>query len=233
MSDVTGSLSCPCCVLFEPGNPGLDEAGLQFATVKPWLAHYDADVRPSIAPYPDKTLIDYLEQLATDHPSKAALLFKGATMTYGQLDALSTSFAAALASLGVRKGDRVALLLPNCPQFLIAEFGAWKAGAVVVALNPTYSERELEQSLVSTATETVIVLTPFYARVTAIRSQTMVRRVIATSIKEYLPPVLRVLFTLFKEQKDGHRVTLTAGDLWVQDLVKAQAVTKRPPVSVG
>ena len=81
---------------------------------------------------------------------KAALLFKGATVSYGQLDAESTAFAAALASLGVRKGDRVALLLPNCPQFLVAEFGAWKAGAVVVALNPTYSERELEQALDAT-----------------------------------------------------------------------------------
>ena len=201
--------------------------------MKPWLTHYDADVRPSIAPYPDKTLIDYLDQLAAGHPSNAAVLFKGATMTYGQLDALSTSFAAALAGLGVRKGDRVALLLPNCPQFLIAEFGAWKAGAVVVALNPTYSERELEHALVSTGTETVIVLTPFYTRITAIRTQTRVRRVIATSIKEYLPPLLRVLFTLFKEKKDGHRVTLAAGDLWFQDLVKAHTDAKRPPVSVG
>ena len=201
--------------------------------MKPWLRHYDADVRPSIAPYPDKTLIDYLDQLAAEHPSNAALLFKGATMTYGQLDTLSTSFAAALADLGVRKGDRVALVLPNCPQFLVAEFGAWKAGAVVVALNPTYSERELEQALVSTGTETVIVLTPFYARVTAIRTQTQVRRVIATSIKEYLPAVLRILFTLFKEKKDGHRINLAAGDLWFQDLVKAHAGAKRPAVPVG
>ena len=201
--------------------------------MKPWLTHYDADVRPSIAPYPDKTLIDYLDQLAGGHPSNVALLFKGATVTYGQLDALSTSFAAALAGLGVRKGDRVALLLPNCPQFLIAEFGAWKAGAIVVALNPTYSERELEHALASTGSETVIVLTPFYTRITAIRTQTPVRRVIATSIKEYLPPLLRILFTLFKEKKDGHRITLAAGDLWFQDLVKAHAGAKRPPVSVG
>jgi long-chain acyl-CoA synthetase len=233
MSDVTGSLSCPCCVLFEPGNPGLDEAGLQFATVKPWLSHYDADVRSSIAPYPDRTLIDYLDQLAAEHPSNTALLFKGATMTYGQLDALSTSFAAALASLGVRKGDRVALVLPNCPQFLIAEFGAWKAGAVVVALNPTYSERELELALGSTGTTTVVVLTPFYARIKAVQPNTQVRHVIATSIKEHLPPLLRILFTLVKEKKDGHRITPAAGDLWFQDLVKTHAGAKRPAVAVG
>ena len=79
--------------------------------MKPWLAHYDSDVRPSLAPYPDTTLIDYLDRLASEHPSNAALLFKGATMTYGELDSLSTAFAAALEALGVHKGDRVALLL--------------------------------------------------------------------------------------------------------------------------
>ncbi len=201
--------------------------------MKPWLAHYDPDVRPSVAPYPEKTLIDYLDQLASTHPSNAALLFKGATMTYGELDALSTSFAAALAGLGVRKGDRVALLLPNCPQFFVAQFGAWKAGAIVVALNPTYSERELEQALVSTGAGTAVVLTPFYNRTKAVQASTAVRRVIATSIKEYLPPVLRILFTLFKEKKEGHRISLASGDFWFQDLVKGNAGARRPDVSVG
>ena len=129
---------------------------------KPWLAHYDADVRASIAPYPEKTLVDYLDQLASAHPSKPAILFKGSTMTYAQLGAESTAFAAALVEMGVRRGDRVALVLPNCPQFLVAEFGTWKAGAVVVALNPTYTERELEQALSSTGAETVVALTAFY-----------------------------------------------------------------------
>ena len=67
--------------------------------MKPWLRQYDSDVRPTLVPYPEKTLIDYLDQLAEGHPSNAALLFKGATMTYGELDALSTAFAAALAVL--------------------------------------------------------------------------------------------------------------------------------------
>ena len=64
--------------------------------MKPWLAHYDSDVRPSLAPYPDKTLVDYLDQLASGHASSTALLFKGATVSYGQLDKESTAFAAAL-----------------------------------------------------------------------------------------------------------------------------------------
>jgi long-chain acyl-CoA synthetase len=201
--------------------------------VKPWLPHYDSDVRPSLVPYPDKTLIDYLDQLASEHPSNAALLFKGATMTYGELDSLSTAFAAALHALGVRKGDRVAVLLPNCPQFFVAEFGIWKAGGLVHPLNPTYSERELESALASTSVETVVALTPFYARVKAVQSRTSVRRVIATSIKEYLPPVLRILFTLIKEKKEGHRLgDVASGDLWLTDLLKAHADARRPSVDV-
>jgi long-chain acyl-CoA synthetase len=201
--------------------------------VKPWLAHYDPDVRHSIAPYPDKTLLDYLDGLARDHARDTALLFKGSTMSYGQLDEESTAFAAALSGLGVGKGDRVAVLLPNCPQFLVAEFGIWKAGAVVVAVNPTYSERELEQVLDATQAETVVALTPFYTRVKAVQGRTGIKRVIATSIKEYLPPLLRLLFTLFKEAKEGHRITLAADDCWFQKLLESHRRAARPGVTVG
>ena len=200
--------------------------------MKPWLNHYDSDVRHSVAPYPDKTLIDYLDQLAAGHSTKTALLFKGATMSYGSLSALSTAFAAALVALGIRKGDRVALMLPNCPQFFVAQFGIWKAGGIVVALNPTYSEREVEQALMATGTTAVVVLTSFYSRVKAVQARTQVRQVVATSIKEYLPPVLKVLFTLLKEKKDGHRIDLAAGDLWFHDLLKKHAGASRPAVSV-
>jgi long-chain acyl-CoA synthetase len=201
--------------------------------VKPWLAHYDPDVRQSIAPYPDRTLVDYLDSLSREHAKATALLFKGSTMSYGQLDRESTALAAALSSLGVGTGDRVAVLLPNCPQFLVAEFGIWKAGGIVVAVNPTYSERELEQVLESTQAETVIALTPFYTRVKAVQGRAGVKRVIATSIKEYLPPLLRLLFTLFKEAKEGHRITLAGDDFWFQSLLESHRRAPRPGVTVG
>jgi long-chain acyl-CoA synthetase len=201
--------------------------------VKPWLAHYDADVRPSIEPYPDKTLIDYLDQLAREHADATALLFKGTAVSYGQLDQESTAFAAALWSLGVRKGDRVALLLPNSPQFFVAEFGAWKVGAVVVGVNPTYSERELELILHSTRAETIVALTPFYARVKQVQGRAGVKRVIATSIKDYLPAHLRLLFTWFKEAREGHRITLSGDDFWLQGLLAAHRHAPRPAVAVG
>jgi len=201
--------------------------------MKPWLAHYDDDVRRSLEPYPTDTLLDYLERLARHHGSHAALLFKGATITYRQLEDQSNAFAAALVALGVRKGDRVALLLPNCPQFVIAEFGAWKAGAIVVALNPTYSERELQQSLDATRTQTVVTLSLFYERINRVRGRTGVRHVIATSIKEYLPPLLRILFTLFKEKKEGHRVELKPGDHAFPAMLRRHRAPARPDVAVG
>jgi long-chain acyl-CoA synthetase len=200
---------------------------------RPWLAHYDSDVRPSLAPYPEKTLLDYLSELARDHAARAAVLFKGRSISYRQLEAESSACAAAFAALGVRKGDRVALLLPNCPQFLVAEFGAWKAGAIVVALNPTYSEREIEQALQTLGASVIVTLTPFYERVSQVRAGTGVRHVIATSIKEYLPPLLRLLFTLFREKKDGHRISLRKGDLWLQDLLAGHRRSPRPAVTVG
>jgi long-chain acyl-CoA synthetase len=201
--------------------------------VKPWLAHYDGDVAHSLVPYPNLTLVDSLSTLARDHADKTALLFKGSTMSYGQLDALSTAFSAALFSLGVRKGDRVALLLPNCPQFLIAQFGAWKIGAVVVGVNPTYTERELEQMLEALSAQTIVTLTPFYDRVKRVQGRVGLQHIIATSIKEYLPPVLRALFTLLKENKEGHRIRLAGGDHWMGGLLRAHAGKPRPSITVG
>jgi long-chain acyl-CoA synthetase len=200
--------------------------------VKPWLANYDPGVPHSLAPYPEKTLLDYLTALAREHGDRPALLFKGATMTYGALEAQSDAFAAALADLGVKHGDRVALLLPNCPQFFVAEFGAWKTGAIVVPLNPIYAERELEATLANTGATLVVALTPFYQRIRNIQARTQVRRLIATSIKEYLPPLLRLLFTIFKEKKDGHRITMAGGDVWFQTLLTGHRGAGRPPVDV-
>jgi long-chain acyl-CoA synthetase len=200
--------------------------------MKPWLAHYDSDVRQSLAPYPNKTLLDYLDALTRENGAATALLFKGTTVSYGELDRESTAFAAALWNLGVRKGDRVAVLLPNCPQFLVAEFGIWKIGAVVVAVNPTYSEREIEQILDTTRAETVVALTPFYKRLKAVQGRTSVKRIVATSIKEYLPATLRLLFTLFKEAKEGHRITITSDDFWLQNLLTEHREAARPAVTV-
>jgi long-chain acyl-CoA synthetase len=198
-----------------------------------WLQHYDQGVPDTLSPYPDRTLLDDLAEAVAERPDAPALLFKGRTVTHGELDRLSDVFAAALAGLGVAPGDRVALLLPNCPQFLIGELGAWKAGAIVVPLNPIYTEQELEGALRRTGAETILLLTPFYRRIKAVQPRTALTTVVATNVKEYLPPLLRVLFTLAKERKGGHRVTLDDGDLWLGDLLDRHRGAPRPPVPVG
>ena len=203
------------------------------ATASPWLAHYDAGVPATLEPYPRRTLVDYLADAARRQPNAPALLFKGATITYGDLDRMSDACAAALTALGVKAGDRVALILPNCPQFFIAEFGAWKIGAVVAPLNPIYTEHELETAIRDEGIETVVVLTRFYGRVKAIQARTLLKRVIATNIKEYFPPVLRVLFTLAREQRDGDRVTLAPGDHAFRHLLLINRGRPRPRVDVG
>ena len=182
------------------------------SSLAPWLAHYDAGVPATLAPYPTRTLLDYLADAARDHPDAPALLFKGGTISYGALEQLSDACAAAFASLSVRRGDRIALLLPNCPQFFIAELAAWKLGAIVAPLNPTYTEHELEGPLREHGVETIVTLTRYYGRIKNIQKQTPLRRVIATNIKEYFPPLLRVLFTLVREKRDGDRVSLAPGD---------------------
>lgn len=178
----------------------------------PWLGHYDPGVPSTLAPYPDRTLVDYLADAAREQPDAPALLFKGAALSFADLDRLSDACASAFAALGVRRGERLALLLPNCPQFLIAEFGAWKIGALVAPLNPTYTERELEGPLRDHGAETVVTLTRFYRRVKSIQPRTPLRRVIATNIKEFFPPVLKALFTLAREKREGDRVPLRPGD---------------------
>jgi long-chain acyl-CoA synthetase len=179
---------------------------------RPWLAHYDPDVPATLEPYPARTLLDYLSESARTHPDSPALLFKGHRVSYAELEHQSDAFAAALVASGVEPGDRVALCLPNCPQFVIGEFGAWKAGGIACPLNPTYTERELQEALSASGAETVLVLNRYYDKLKAIQSQTSLERFIATGIKEYLPPALRAGYELLKEKDEGEHITLRDGD---------------------
>jgi long-chain acyl-CoA synthetase len=188
---------------------------------QPWFKNYDNGVPFTLAPYPERTLLDVIAESASLRPNGHALLFQGRAISYAELDQLSTAFANALSALGVKPGDRVAMMLPNAPQIIISLLGIWKAGAIVVSLNPLYTEHELEHALVDSGTETVIVLTPFYNKLKAIQPHTQVHNIIATNIKEFLPFVKRILFTQLKEKKDGHRIVLQSGDFWLMDLLNA------------
>ncbi|MQA29996.1 MAG: AMP-binding protein [Luteitalea sp.] len=198
------------------------------AGTTPWLRHYDAGVPATLAPYPHRTILDYLADHVRDRPQAPALLFKGATLSFRQLNHESDAFAAALLALGVQRGDRVAILLPNCPQFFIAELGAWKIGAIVAPLNPIYTEHEIEGPLRENGIETIVTLTRFYGRVKAVQPRTPLRHVIATNIKEYFPRFLSVLFTLVREKREGDRIALAPGDHRFAALV-ARHRGQRPP----
>ena len=200
---------------------------------KPWLTHYDEGVPSSLAPYPPHTLLHYISDTASRRPDHPAAIFRGARLSYARLERESDAFAAALADLGIKKGDRVAMVLPNCPQFLVAEVGIWKVGAIACPLNPLYTEHELQTALSDSGAETAVVLSRFYAHLHAVRDRTALKRLIVTNIKEYLPPVLRVLFTLFRERKEGHHVTPHPPDLWFQTLLSAHRNAARPAPGPG
>src|SRR3954471_8472813 len=178
----------------------------------PWLSHYDPDVPRSLAPYPNRTILDYLADLVRNRPGDPAVLFKGTTLSWAELNRDADAFAAALSSLGVSRGDRVGLLLPNCPQFFVAELAAWKLGAIVAPLNPIYPEHELEAPIAENGIDTIVTLTRFYERVKRVQRRVPIRRVIATNIKEYFPALLKFLFTVAREKRDGDRVAVAPAD---------------------
>ncbi len=197
-----------------------------------WLEHYEAGV-PHDLEIPDKTIPRYLEETAHRFPDVAAAKFMGGSLTYRELNRLADCFAAVLAGMGIGRGSRVALNLPNCPQFMIAYSGILKAGAVAVPCNPLYVERELIHQLNDSGAELIVTLSRFYPLIGRIKEKTGIRTVIATNIKEYLPIHLRSLYTLFREKGEGDRVTLQPGDCWLQDLLQEYRSAEPPRVETG
>ena len=177
---------------------------------KPWTRHYDPDVPASLV-YPSVPLQAMLDDAAENHPNSTATIFFTRKRSYKSISDAAWRFANGLRRLGVKTGDRVALVLPNSPQFVIAFYGALRAGAVVVPCNPLYTAPELQHQLADSGATVVVVLSRLYPVVRAARANTSVEHAIVTNIKEEMPPVLRVLFTLAKEKKDGHRQQF-AGD---------------------
>ncbi len=200
---------------------------------KIWLKNYDPGV-PYTIKYPKITLHQMLEETAKRFPRKTAIIFPGAfdderKINYKRLDDESNRLANALIDMGVKKGDRVALLMPNCPQFVIGYYAVLKAGAIVVATNPLYSPREMELQFQDSGVTTIIVLSLFYKTVMGLKDRTEIKNVIVTNIKEYLPPESRKAFAVFKERQEGHfvKVPKVKGIYKFQDLIRYSDTT--PP----
>ncbi len=195
---------------------------------KPWLQFYDDGVPPSID-YPPIPLDRLLEESATKHPEHPAIIFGGSVgskvmdsqLTYRELNEAVNRFAAAMQNLGIKKGDRVAMFMPNCPQLVIAYYGAMRAGGIAVPCNFLYTEKEIENQLLDSGAEIIVVLSSFYELVKSVRENTKLRHIVVANVKEYFPPFLKLMFTLLKEKKGGHAVNLAnKDDIWFQTLLE-------------
>jgi len=198
---------------------------------KPWLMRYDTGV-PQTIDYPSVPLFQFLEESALKYPDTPCTILKGAKISYHEMNELTDRLAAGLASLGIKKGDRVGLFMPNTPQFVMAYFAILKIGGVVVATNPLYSPREIEHQVNDSGIEIMLVMSNFYNLIKKVQPNTKIRTLIVTNLKEALPPVLSFLFTLTREKKGGFRVQLAEGDLWFQDLLNRYKAEDRPKVDI-
>ncbi|MED4585202.1 AMP-binding protein [Brevibacillus choshinensis] len=176
---------------------------------KPWIANYPPETAPSLE-YPRVPLTYFLEQSAKDYPDSYAIYFMGKRITYRDLLQMSYQCAHALMSRGVKKGDRVAIMLPNIPQAVISYYGALFAGATVVMTNPLYTERELIHQLNDSGAETIITLDLLYKRVSSIKASTPLKRLIVTSIGDFLPFIKKLLYPLV-QKKEGHNPQVSYG----------------------
>src|SRR6266496_3434052 len=160
---------------------------------RPWLTGYPEGVAKSLEPYPEKSVYALLEDSARRFPDSPAVAFwlpgapMGKTLSYRELLKQVDQFSRVLLNLGVQRGDRVGLILPNCPQYVIGYYAALRLGAIVVGNNPLYTERELSHQLKDAGIEVVVVLENLYPKLAAIRDEVGLREVFVTRLPDFLP----------------------------------------------
>ena len=184
-----------------------------------WLNNYPKDVRAHID-YPNATMYQLFEDSAEKWSDNTALIFMGKKISYAELKDQVDRLATALHELGVRKNDRVAIFMPNCPQVGISYFATLRLGAIVVMCNSMYTEDELLHQLSDSGAETIFTLDMemTYPKIENIKDKTKIKRVIVTNLREYLPIPLNVLFPLAK-RKDLVKVKKESGIYFFKDLL--------------
>ncbi len=167
---------------------------LQRLAGRPWTKT-ELDGRYSFPPPEKRPLYALLTDSAKAHPDNTCLHYQGRNFTYSQADEISSRFASALASLGVKRGDRVAIFMPNTPQLVFAYYGVLKAGGILVMCNPVYKERELEFQIrdsgaeVVLASRTVAKGLDLYKSLEGCRARLKLKHVITTGLADYIPPL--------------------------------------------
>lgn len=172
---------------------------------RPWLSQYDEGVPYTIG-IPPNPLHHLLRSAVRRFPFRSALQYEGARITYRRLNQESNRFANALLELGLKKGDRVLLLMPNIPQFPIALFGIFKAGLVAVLTAPTTEVPELIRQVQDSGARALVTLTKFGDIARQVQLETRLPHIIFSNAGDYLPPHKYVLFKLAREKEDGHRL---------------------------
>lgn len=195
-----------------------------------WHKSYAPGV-PTTVDYEKTTLHQNLERTAEKFPDTVALIMMGKKITYREFNELANRFANALAGLGIKKGDRVALIMPNMPQMAIAAYAVFKIGAVVVMNNPLYTERELEHQLNDSECTACVCMDLLTPRMLSLKKKTKLQTIIIAHIRDYLPFPLKQLFPFVK--KEMHRPPQPGEEvIEFMDLVKKYPATK-PDVDVG
>jgi len=179
---------------------------------RPWILHYEQGV-PVELNVPDRPLTWLLDQAVSRYPGHTAFIYYGTKLSYAQFSSLANRFATGLQRLGIKKGDRVAIALPNIPQYPIAYYGALRAGAVIVPTNPLYTEREMQHQLADSGAHMVVMLDIFYPVVRAVRANTALERIIITSAADFLPPMLQRLYPLTQRRAHHPQPPLTEKEL--------------------
>ncbi|MFL5737878.1 MAG: long-chain-fatty-acid--CoA ligase [Actinomycetota bacterium] len=201
---------------------------------RPWLASYPSDVPHTLEPYPEASVFSMLERSASVWPENTAIAFLGKHLSYRELLRDVERFSAVLALLGVGRDDRVGLLLPNCPQYVIAYYATVRLGAVVVGNNPLYTKRELSHQLADAGIKVMVVLDQLYPAFAETQQET-VASVIATKLTDYLPFPLNLLAPLkFRRdaREEGHpwpAVPSEAPVKWWAPLMKGAGTPPRAP----
>ncbi|MFC4355966.1 long-chain-fatty-acid--CoA ligase [Chryseomicrobium palamuruense] len=174
-------------------------------TEKVWLKHYPEQI-PQTLMYESVPIQEFLTRSAKKYPENTAIHFMGKEMNYEELYESSLKFANYLKTLGIEKGDRVAIMLPNCPQGVIAYYGILYAGGVVVQTNPLYTEREAQYQLKDSGAKAIITLDILYPRISKIMNETDLENLIITGIKDYLPFPKNLVYPFIQKKQYGFSV---------------------------
>lgn len=167
---------------------------------RPWVKSYAKGV-PSELYFDEITIPEILKRSAKDYPELMALNFMGYTMNFKQLDEMTDRFSTALSDFGIKKGDCVAILLPNTIQCVIAYYATLRIGAIAIMNNPLYSDREILHQLNDSGSKILVTIEMLANRMIDLRPKTGIRQIIVASIGEYLPFPLKLLFPLIGKKK--------------------------------